>query len=72
MKEYLFPSSGMTADKCIIVVENYCHKNMLMSLGEIYYMLLFIIVRKYGYWQLSVPFLHLLVKFLQISIEEDD
>ena len=39
---------------------------------EIYYMLLFIIVRKYGYWQLSVPFLHLLVEFLQISIEEDD
>lgn len=43
MEEYhLLPSSGMTADKCIIVVENYCHKNMLMSLGEIYYMLLFI------------------------------
>ena len=64
MEEHLLPSSGMTAHKCIIAVENYCHKNIL---GEIYYMLLFVIVRKYGYWQLSVPFLHLLVKFLQTS-----
>lgn len=64
---HFLPISGMTADKHIIVVENYCHKNMLMSLGEIYYMLLFIIVRKHGYWQLSNPFLRLLVQFLQIS-----
>ena len=31
MEEHLLPSSGMTADECIIVVENYCQKNMLMS-----------------------------------------
>ena len=31
MEEHLLPSSGMTADKYIIVAENYCQKNMLMS-----------------------------------------